>query len=352
MCEFFSMEVVEGFDDHEEDAMDTEAWSQSPSRTPCPVSQREARAEKGTSEDSDRGYGETTVSPSKLSRYDEELIQAVRLCRSFVERGVAPEGRFGKPVRKLAKGIAILGGKLVQHSGEVTLVVFVNSDRFMPVIREMHDGIGDRQLTTIIQHLSVRCFTPCAAKLMKNYIRSCYMCQQYIPNNRITVAGYSPKSPGRVQPSESGLCGTVSGQFRIRSNLHFFFGVDFLTRWVKAGAMEAADAKAAADLLKEDVIRKFDLPESIQSDNGSHFVNAVIINLNEILRIKHKRNTPYYPQSNGRVERVVGTIKSMLKMAVNDLTVVTEGKQAKCDWVPALSAVFWVYAGLLIRPPR
>jgi transposase InsO family protein len=119
--------------------------------------------------------------------------------------------------------------------------------------------------------------------------------------------------------------------------------VDFLSRWVEARAVKAADAKAAADFLYEDIICKFGLPESIQSDNGSHFINAVISHLNEILKIKHKRSTPYYPQSNGRVERVVGTIKSMLKMAVSDLTVVTEGKQEKCDWVPTLSAVLWVY---------
>jgi hypothetical protein len=336
------MEVVEGFDDHEEDAMDTGALSLSPSRTPSPVSRLGAAMETGASEK--REYGETAVSPVKLSRYDEELIQAVRLCRAFVERGVAPEGRMGKLVRKLAKGMAILDGKLVQRSGEVTLEVIENSDRFMAVMREMHDGMGHRQYTTIIHHFAGRFFMPCAAKLIKNYIRSCHKCQQYARNNPITAPGYSPKAQDVFSHWSLDFAGPFPEDMGSGAT-YVIFGVDFLSRWVEARAVKAADAKAAADFLYEDIICKFGLPESIQSDNGSHFINAVISHLNEILKIKHKRSTPYYPQSNGRVERVVGTIKSMLKMAVSDLTVTTEGKQEKCDWVPTLSAVLWVYRG-------
>jgi hypothetical protein len=154
------MQVVEGFDDHEEDAMDTGALSLPPSRTPSPVSQLEATTETGTSEDRDREYGETEVSPVKLSSYDEEQIQAVRLCRAFVERGVASKGRMGKLARKLAKRMAIFDGKFVHDSGEVTLEVIEDSDRFMAVMREMHSRMGHRQFATIIHRFEGRFFTP------------------------------------------------------------------------------------------------------------------------------------------------------------------------------------------------
>jgi len=90
---------------------------------------------------------------------------------------------------------------------------------------------------------------------------------------------------------------------------------------------------------------RFGFPESIQSDNGSHFVNTVINHLNEFLRIKYKRSTPHYPQSNGRVERVVGTIKSMVKIAVDEMSTLTENRKEKCDWVATLSGVLWAYRG-------
>ena len=36
----------------------------------------------------------------------------------------------------------------------------------------------------------------------------------------------------------------------------------------------------------------------------------------ETLRERHKLSTPYYPQSNGKVKHVIGTLKSMLRRMV------------------------------------
>lgn len=47
-----------------------------------------------------------------------------------------------------------------------------------------------------------------------------------------------------------------------------------------------------------------------------HFVNDVIKCLTQTLGVRHRLSTPYYPQSNGKVERVIGTLKSMLKHTV------------------------------------
>lgn len=63
----------------------------------------------------------------------------------------------------------------------------------------------------------------------------------------------------------------------------------------------------------------------IQSDNGPHFVNAIIANLTTTLRIRHKLSTPYYPQRNGKVECVFGSLKSMLKRNV------AAAAQAQCN---------------------
>lgn len=119
-------------------------------------------------------------------------------------------------------------------------------------------------------------------------------------------------------------------------------GVDFLSRWVETEPCENADADHAALFMYQNIVTRYGTPESIQSDNATHFINRTIKALNKMLLIEHKRLTPYYPQSNGRTERVVGTIKSMIKSAMAEL-------DNKSNWSPTLYASIWTYQSTLHR---
>ena len=87
--------------------------------------------------------------------------------------------------------------------------------------------------------------------------------------------------------------------------------------------MADATAATAAEFIYTRIIARYGCVGSIQSDNGPHFVNEVIRNLTETLGVRHRLSTPYYPQSNGKVERVIGTIKSMLKRTVAAAAAIT-----------------------------
>jgi len=95
----------------------------------------------------------------------------------------------------------------------------------------------------------------------------------------------------------------------------------------------------AANFLYHDIVCRFGLPKSIHSDNGPHFANEVIERLVQILQIRHKFSTPYYPQSNGRVERLIGTLKSMMIKAVEDM----DRKDGKVNCQPAIYMALYVY---------
>ena len=55
------------------------------------------------------------------------------------------------------------------------------------------------------------------------------------------------------------------------------------------------------------------VPDSIQSDNGSHFTSKEVQEWAKQKEIKWVFHTPYYPQSNGIVERANGLLKKYLK---------------------------------------
>ena len=97
---------------------------------------------------------------------------------------------------------------------------------------------------------------------------------------------------------------------------YVILAVDWVTKWAEAEPVMDSTAATAAEFIYSSLIARYGYIESIQSDNGPHFVNRVIKNLVEMLGVWHRLSTPYYPQSNGKVERTIGTLKAMLKRTV------------------------------------
>ena len=53
----------------------------------------------------------------------------------------------------------------------------------------------------------------------------------------------------------------------------------------------------------EAIFRTHGLPETVRSDNGPPFASKEFEAFLEYLGIEHKKGVPYWPQSNGEVER-------------------------------------------------
>src|SRR6185437_506791 len=70
------------------------------------------------------------------------------------------------------------------------------------------------------------------------------------------------------------------------------------------------------------------------TDNGPAFANALNSSLLAELNIKHVTTTPWHPQSNGDVESLNKTLKTMLKLYVNE---------AHTNWDEQLPWVLFAY---------
>src|SRR5688572_7889779 len=84
--------------------------------------------------------------------------------------------------------------------------------------------------------------------------------------------------------------------------------MDYLSRWPEARAVKRANAKTVVTFIYEEIICRYSTPKIIQNDQGTHFVNETIRLLTEKFRIRHSLSSPYYPQSNGLVERFNKTL--------------------------------------------
>ena len=76
------------------------------------------------------------------------------------------------------------------------------------------------------------------------------------------------------------------------------------------------------------------VPKEILTNQGTNFASKLLAELYRLLQVKAVRTSPYYPQTDGLVERFNCILKSMLRKTVTD-----EGK----DWDRLLPYVLFAY---------
>ena len=84
----------------------------------------------------------------------------------------------------------------------------------------------------------------------------------------------------------------------------------------------------------KNIITRFEVSDSLISDNGLQFDSRAFREFCSNLGIKNRYSSPAYPQSNGQAEAVN-------KVIVNGLKRRLEG--AKGNWAEELPNVFWAY---------
>jgi len=94
--------------------------------------------------------------------------------------------------------------------------------------------------------------------------------------------------------------------------------VDRLTKMVHfVPTTEKTSAEGLARLFKDNVWKLHGLSKSIISDRGPQFVARLMRELNEMLEIKSKLSTAFYPQIDRQTERVNQELEQYLRMFIN-----------------------------------
>ena len=80
--------------------------------------------------------------------------------------------------------------------------------------------------------------------------------------------------------------------------------VDTFLGWVRSISHYKQKSPPVAQILLTEIIPRFSLTSSLQSDNGPEFTSKVTQQLVQFLQISWKFHIPYRPQSSGKVERM------------------------------------------------
>ena len=98
------------------------------------------------------------------------------------------------------------------------------------------------------------------------------------------------------------VMGPISPTARNSQARYIIVATDYFTKWVEVRVTKKANARSTAKFLYEQVISKYGCPLELISDQGTHFLNEVILQLTVEFKIIHRNSSAYYPQTNGQAQ--------------------------------------------------
>ena len=140
-----------------------------------------------------------------------------------------------------------------------------------------------------------------------DYIQSCRLCKQHNISRHKTYGHLKPISPptGPFELVGIDFCGPLAST--PRENQYVLVITDYFTRHVTALALPNCTAETTAQALFNDFFCKYGIPSVILSDQGTHFQNKLMENLQKLIGYNHIYSTAYHPQTNGIIERFNAT---------------------------------------------
>ncbi|XP_049364753.1 uncharacterized protein LOC125829589 [Solanum verrucosum] len=151
-----------------------------------------------------------------------------------------------------------------------------------------------------------------------HYVKKCHQCQTHVdmirvPPNEI----YVTSSPWLFAAWGMDVIGPIEPA---TFNVHRFIlvAIDYFTKWVEATSHKSVTKKVVDDFVKNNIICRFGIPESIITDNGTNINSDLMRSLCEKFKISHRNSTIYRPQMNEVVEAPNKNIKRILRKIVDN----------------------------------
>ena len=77
---------------------------------------------------------------------------------------------------------------------------------------------------------------------------------------------------------------------------------DYFTKWTEAVPLKNMTHKKVIEFITEHIIHRFNIPQTLTTDQGSSFISKEVRAFAESYKIKLLNSSPYYAQANGQAE--------------------------------------------------
>jgi transposase InsO family protein len=202
-------------------------------------------------------------------------------------------------------------------------------------IRDHHDCSGHLGMEKTLSQVSRHCFWFGMAKDVKEWVRSCHKCQVNKSANKSYALHQALPVPTHRWHT---VTMDFAGPFPPSGEGHWDMVtvvIDKLTKRAHFIPCKSSDnAATTAVRFWDAVVRLHGCPEVIVSDRDAKFTSLFWTTLTNRFGIKLAMSSAYHPQTDGQSERMVRTLKDMLRSAVS---------HKQTDWTKQLAPLEFAY---------
>jgi hypothetical protein len=177
-------------------------------------------------------------------------------------------------------------------------------------------------------------YWPTMLKDSFKYYKGCQTCQRFkkiqmVPASVMnpiikpwTFRGYGMDMIGKINPPSS------------KGHQYILAIMDYFNKWVEANPMKTVTSKDVINFMKEHVIHRFGIPQTITTDGGSVFISEQFRKFTADVGIMLIKSSPYYAQANGQDKASNQSLIKLIKRKIDE---------HPRRWHEVLSEALWVY---------
>jgi len=204
------------------------------------------------------------------------------------------------------------------------------------VLKRMHDAkiAGHLGVFKTYESVKKKYWWPKMREEIRDYIQTCQTCQKHKSDPKSKRWGLLQTITAHRPFEIIGMDIMTNKRTTSRGNRYLLVVTDYFTKWPEAFAMPDMKKITIARTLIANVFSRHGMPERIITDRGGQFMSNLYRNLMEVMQTQHSPSTPYHPQTDGQAERLIGSLKSVLKKLMDD---------DKSEWDEELPFALWAY---------
>ena len=154
-------------------------------------------------------------------------------------------------------------------------------------------------------------FWPGMAAQITDTVLSCPTCSTHQRCNT--------KEPLTPHPAPSRPWERIAADLCEVNGRHYLVMVDYYSNFIEVDHLTETTSQKVIECCKCQFARH-GIPDVLISDNGPQFSSTLFHQFSEKYQFEHHTSSPHYPQSNGKAEKAVQTVKKLLQKSLSEQT--------------------------------